>query len=176
MEYHSQKGLLLGWNLEGMLSRTTFTRHLFFLMGGDVETIEAALVGVWRKVKPGDFMGCLFQRRRKVSSKLRWVEKTAGNCEWTKPSDLETLELIFESRAVQVVAEETVRYSNPVIVNFVLDRTDRAQSLKTRISQLRLDGYFPYHVNFWGDFPAHSIDPCGGFNQISTCPSALDCD
>jgi hypothetical protein len=50
---------------------------------------------VWRKVKPGDFMGCLFQRGRKVSSKLRWVEKTACNAEWVRPSDLETLELIF---------------------------------------------------------------------------------
>ena len=75
-----------------------------------------------------------------------------------------------------MIAEETIRYSNPVVVNLMLDHSDRAQSLKSLISKFRLEGYFPYHVNFWGDFSSHSIDPNGGFNEISTTMSTLHCD
>lgn len=71
------------------------------------------------------------------------------------------------------IGRETVSYSNPVIVNIITENAEEIELYKGIIQKLRVEGYFPFHVNFLSEFHFHDICPSSGFNCINTTADTM---
>jgi len=69
---------------------------------------------------------------------------------------------------LEFLGSETVGYNNPVMVNILIDNKKLIEPIKKQVKGLRIEGQFPFHVNFFSDFDSHNIHISKGFNEIST--------
>lgn len=79
IEYHLQKGLVLSWNLRGLINKDVYFRHLFIFLSDSQSFLENALALICLKIKIGDFIAFLFKKRSRALDNLSWSEKTSSN-------------------------------------------------------------------------------------------------
>lgn len=95
---------------------------------------------------------------------LDWFEKTSLGFDNSKIKNINKVPIKDLLLALPTIGNETRAYSNPVLVNIFIENMEEIPNIKSIINKLRIDGLFPYHVNFFGNFSYHDISTPTGFN------------
>lgn len=130
IEYNVQKGLVLSWNLRGLLSKDVYFRHLFILLSDGQSFLENALALICLKIKIGDFIALLFKKRGRALDSLSWSEKTSCNFDKISLRGIEKMSISELQEMLPVIGQETTSYSNPVMVNIFADQPHHLHCLK----------------------------------------------
>jgi hypothetical protein len=148
------------------LKKETYFRHLFIFISQNQtfsENITAQLCSI---IKNGDFIAFLHSKHLDCSQELDWFEQTAFGSDRLRHRAIESVLASQLIPALPLLGRQAAAYSNPFLLNVLADQPADVPRIKEAVSRLRVEGLFPFHVNFFADFTHNDISTATGFNEI----------